>query len=95
VRPPGLSVSSSYRLRVSSTRIAEIKYTSGHAELVLNEKILCRTGSTVRLISDLEGKFQSAVGIAPRTTSVVLWHPSDRKRTFSIAPNSSVSLKSM
>jgi hypothetical protein len=93
VRPPAHAIRSSYRLRVTPTRTAELRYASGHAELSLNGKLLWRTSSIVRLITDLEGKPQNAVGIAPGTTKVVLRHASSRERQFTVEPNKSVRLE--
>jgi len=95
VRPPAHAPRSSYRLRLTPTRTAELRYTSGRAELFLSDKLLYRTSSTVRLVTDLNGKLQSAVGIAPKTTRVVLWHVSGRERKFSIRPNGSMNLESL
>ncbi len=92
VRPPA-HVHASYRLRLASARTAELRYTSGRAALFLNDKLLYRTSDTVRLITDPEGKLQEAAGIAAKTTRVVLRHVSGRERKFSLAPNSSISLK--
>jgi len=91
VRPPAYA-HASYRLRLTSARTAELRYTSGHAELLLNGKLLYRTSDTVRLITNLDGKLLGVAGIAAKPTHVVLKHVSGRKRKFSIAPNSSMSL---
>ncbi len=93
LRPPAHATRSSYRLKLTPARTAEVRYASGHAELFLNEKLLYRTSSTFRLVTDLDGKLQSAAGIAPGTTSVLLRHASGRGQKFSIAPNESEYLK--
>jgi mannosylglycerate hydrolase MGH1-like protein len=90
VRPPSASIRSSYRLQVTPARIAEMRYDSGNAELMLNDKVICRTSSTVRLLTDLDGKLRGAVGIAPDATSVVLQNTLERDRRFSITPNAKV-----
>ncbi len=92
VRPPGLDVRSSYRLRLSPASVAVLKYVSGRGEVSLNGKLLCTTKSTVRLVTSQKGEFRSAVGIAPEKTTVVLEHTAHHKRSFSIEPNSSVKL---
>jgi hypothetical protein len=92
VRQPAHSVRSSHRLRLAPTRIAELRCASGVAELFLNEKLLCRTSSAVRLVTSQNGELQKAVGIAPRETAVILQHASGRVQTFSIEPNASVDL---
>jgi hypothetical protein len=92
VRPPA-QARARYSLRLNSAHTAELRYASGHAELFLNGKLLYRTSDTVRLVTNLEGKLQGVAGIAAKTTHVVLRHVSGRERKFSIAPNSSMSLK--
>jgi hypothetical protein len=92
VRPPAVPVRTSFRLRVTPTLTAEMKYESGRAELVLNGRRLCRTGSVVRLITTRDGKLQSAVGIASEKVPVVLEHVPGGKRKLSVEPNSSITL---
>jgi hypothetical protein len=87
VRPAAGSVRSSFRLKTTPTRTAEIRYASGRAELYLNDKLLYATGSIVRLVTDLEGNLRSATGIASAPTHVVLEHVSKRRSEFSLEPN--------
>jgi hypothetical protein len=87
VRPPAHTTASVYRLRVSSTGIAEIKYSSGHADLFLNGRPLFQTSNIVRLVTSLEGKLKSANGVALERTAVLLLHASGEKQAFSIDPN--------
>ncbi|HUA93573.1 MAG TPA: hypothetical protein VL991_13465 [Terracidiphilus sp.] len=82
----------SFRLRVSPTLTAEIKYGSNTATLLLNGRVLCRTSSTVRLRTTLDGALRSAAGIASQRTSVTLQMASGKPHTFSIEPNSTVHL---
>ena len=90
VRPPEPTIHSSYRLNVGSTKTAELRYSSGQAELLLNEKLLYRTRDTVRLVTDVDGKIESAVGIGRQTSHVSLQHVSGRQRKLSVEPNASV-----
>jgi hypothetical protein len=90
IRPPAIAINASYRLKLTPTRTAELRYASGQAELVMNGNVLCRTSSTVRLLTDLYGNIRSATGIAPETASVLLTHASNRKQTFSIEPNAKI-----
>jgi len=92
VRPPAPATNLTYRLNVTPTSTAEIRYASGKAELFVNHKLLYRTGATVRLVTDLEGKLQSAVGIAQKKSKVSLQHVSGRQHDFSIEPNASTAL---
>jgi mannosylglycerate hydrolase MGH1-like protein len=87
VRPPAPATRATYRLTLTPTRVAELRYASGAAELLLNGKLLCRTSSTVRLLTDAEGKIHIAAGIAPQTTRVVVLNSSARAPAFSIQPN--------
>jgi len=82
----------SFRLPVSPTLTAEIKYGSNTATLLLNGRVLCRTSSTVRLRTTLDGALRSAAGIASQRTSVTLQMASGKPHTFSIEPNSTVHL---
>lgn len=92
VRPQENAERSSFRRRVTPMLTAEIKYESGHAELLLNGRQLCTTGSIVRLVTNRDGKFESAVGISSETSSVVLQQRAGKKRSFSIEPNNSIEL---
>jgi hypothetical protein len=91
VRPQDKKVHSSYRLRVSATRVAEMNYASGRAELFLNRKCLCKTSQAVRLITDLDGKIRNAIGISAGKMNVILNLASGTK-AFSIEPNQSMSI---
>jgi hypothetical protein len=90
IRPPSRAITASYRVKLTPTRTAELRYEAGQAELFLNGNLLCRTSSTVRLLTDLNGNIRSATGIAPETTSVLLSHASNHEQTFSIAPNATI-----
>jgi len=92
VRPPESATRATYRLQVTPTRIAELRYDAGRAELLLNGKLLCRTSSTVRLLTDLDGKILGAAGIAPEKTKIVLQGVSSEQPAFSIEPNAKVKL---
>ncbi|MGB6546119.1 MAG: hypothetical protein WBE97_10910, partial [Candidatus Acidiferrales bacterium] len=59
----------------------------GRAELFLNGKLICRTGGTVRLLSDLDGNIHTATGIASEKTKVVLNESRHDMRPLSIEPN--------
>jgi len=83
------ALSFSYRLQITPTRTAAIKYVSGRAELCLNDKPLYQTSSVVRLVTDLDGKLESATGIAPETIAVLVRQASGQERKFSIRPNES------
>jgi hypothetical protein len=94
LRPPAHSLRSSYRLRLSPTHSALLKYNSGYGELFLHGKFLCRTSNTIRLVTGLDGKIQRAVGIGRSKTNALL-HTSGGDRAFSIEPNRSVRLTPM
>ena len=94
VRPPARDITSSYRLRVWPTNMAELKYANGRAELFLNGKLLYQTDDAVRLVTDLDGKLMNGVGIASEKTHIKLRHPSGYVQKFSIEPNASMTLQS-
>jgi hypothetical protein len=86
IRPPAAATRSSFRLSVSPTLNAEMKYVSGHAELYLNGHRVAKTSGVVRLITTHEGKTLSAIGIAPGKSFVKL-NQGGSERTFWIEPN--------
>jgi hypothetical protein len=90
VRPPDPHTRSGFRLRVNPTLVAEMKYESGHAELLLNNRRRFNTGSTVRLITTQGGALLSAGGIASQKSPVVLHEAGGSERKFSIEPNSNL-----
>src|SRR5579864_9415572 len=83
VRPPSHNIHSSYHLKLAPTRTAGIKYSSGRAELFLNDKLVYKATGTFRLVTDLDGKLQSATGIAAETTHAILRHVSGSEQKFS------------
>jgi hypothetical protein len=89
VRPPAAAGRSRYRLKIAPSLTAELRYSSGNAELFLNDKLKYRTGSVVRLVTDMEGKLRGAVGIAPAKSTVVLELASHRRLELSLQPNAS------
>lgn len=92
LRPPADAVRSSFRLRVTPTRVAEIRYASGRGELFINDTIQYATASTVRLVTDLEGNLRSASGIAREAMPVVLERASGETIELTVQPNASRSL---
>lgn len=82
---PQRNQNSRFRLTLSPTSVAEIRYHSGHAELLLNGKVLCRTASTVRLVSTRSGALDRAVSILPASTSIVLERSGRRQLVFTLA----------
>jgi hypothetical protein len=78
---------SSFRLRLSPTRIADLKYASGEAEALLNGRSLFRTRSVVRLITDRDGVLREAVGVAGRESTIEVGLPGRPVLRFQMAPN--------
>jgi hypothetical protein len=87
VRPPADGVRASFRLTLSPTRTAEIRYASGRAELLFNDKLQFTTASIVRLVTDLTGNPRSATGIAAIPVRAVLGRVSGRQIDVSVEPN--------
>jgi hypothetical protein len=87
VRPPASSVRASFRLQVSPMRIAELRYSSGRAELRINDATVCTTGSVVRIVTDVEGTPRSLTGIAQAPVHATLTPLSGRGVDVSIDPN--------
>jgi hypothetical protein len=94
VRPPATDVRSSFRLKVSPTRVAELRYASGRAELVVNDTVQYTTGDVVRLVTELDGRARSVSGISESSTRVVLTQPSGRTIEASLVPNAGVEVRS-
>ncbi len=94
IRPLAPDVHASYGLRIAPASHAEIKYASGSARLFLNGKLLYRTKSTVRLVTDTAGNLQRAIGITPEKTLVILHHTPTGEKRFTIEANQSVTLDS-
>ncbi|HEX4997675.1 MAG TPA: alpha-L-rhamnosidase [Terriglobia bacterium] len=85
---------SRFRLQVSPTRTAEVRYSgAGDAQVFVNDRMLYQTRETVRLVTDLEGNLQSVTGIADTKTNVALGLPSGGSRRFSIQPNASQAMR--
>ena len=89
LRPPARDTRSRFRLQATPTRVAEIRYAAGRAEVFVNDKLRYRTGDMVRLITDLEGNLQSVTGIADTKGNVTLAVPSGQNLRFSVEPNKS------
>ena len=95
VRPPEPGIHSSYRLQITSSKTAEIRYASGGAELFLNNTLLYRTSDVVRLVTDYDGKLQNGVGVASELSKVAVRNASGHEQKFSVQPNASLALKSL
>jgi hypothetical protein len=87
VRPPADGVRASFRLKLSPTQTAEIRYASGRAELLLNDKLQYTIAGIVRVVTDLTGNPRSATGIAATPVRAVLERVSGRKIDVSVEPN--------
>ena len=87
VRPPAADVRATYRLKVSPTRIVELRYASGRAELLIDGRIEYTASGTVRLTTDREGRIRSATGIDGRSGRAVLTTASGRTIEVAAEPN--------
>jgi hypothetical protein len=92
VRPPATGVQSTFRCKLSPTQIAEIRYASGAATLLLNGRQLYTVNSVVRLLTGIDGNLRLATGIAPKTVHATITHASGRKLDVSVEPNASKTL---
>jgi len=92
IRPPAPQICSSFRLQVHRTLTAEIQYESGQAELSLNGRLVLKTASVVRLITDQRGDLRRAVGVATDRSLTVLHQTGRAERSFSMDPNTTLSL---
>jgi hypothetical protein len=92
IRPAFFAGATSFRLRVSSSSTAEVRYDAGSVTLLLNGRELCRTRNEVRLRTGRDGVIQSAVGIAPLRENISLEMVSGHERTFAIEPNSTINV---
>jgi len=64
-----------------------LRYRSGAAELHIDSRRICRTRSTVRLLTSLDGTLQNAVGIAAEPATVKLKLATGHQPEFSLEPN--------
>jgi len=87
VRPPVSGGRASLRLKVSPTRVAEIRYASGRAELRVNGTVRYTTDAVVRLVTDLDGNPRSVAGISTKRVDVTVRHASGRQFKVSLQPN--------
>jgi mannosylglycerate hydrolase MGH1-like protein len=87
VRPPADGVRASFRLKLSPTQTAEIRYASGRAELLINDKLQYTTTGIVRFVTDLSGSPRSATGVAATLVRAVLERVSGQKIDASVEPN--------
>jgi hypothetical protein len=87
VRPPAAGIRSTFRLKLSPTSIAEIRYESGGAALYLNERLQYTINGIVRLVTDAAGAAKAVWGIAPTSERALLTHASGRRIDVSVEPN--------
>jgi hypothetical protein len=92
VRPAAFATKAGFRLRLSPTRLVELRYSSGAAELLVGNRSICRTRSTVRLITSLDGTLQHAVGISASNAKVRLSFAPGAQSEFFLEPNEKLSL---
>jgi hypothetical protein len=92
VRPPAAGVRSRFTRRVAPTQIAEIRYASGRAELLINEKVQYATSSVVRLVTSLDGGPRAVTGIASAEVHAVLQRVSGKSIDVSVQPNATQTL---
>ena len=93
VRPALENVRTTYTRKLSPTRTASLIYSNGTARMAINNRELCRTSSTVRLLTDDSGILKQATGIRDSSENVVLKVPSQRERKFSVKPNETVIIR--
>lgn len=87
VRAPADGASARFRLKVSPTRIAEIRYGPAGAELRIDDKVQYTSSRVVRLVTSLDGRLRSATGIDSSGASGVVRHASGREMDVSVPPN--------
>lgn len=92
VRPMPANVRATYNWKLSPMRMASLGYSDGAAHLIVNNKELCRTTSTVRLITDESGSLKRVTGIASSPEQIVLKLGSGREHKLTIKPNETVSI---
>jgi|SRR5215472_391652 len=95
VRPMPANVRANYQWRLSPTSAARLGYSDGMAQLTMNNRELCRTNSTVRLITDESGNLKRATGIAEVSETVILQLSSGREQRFQIKPNQIANIAKM
>jgi hypothetical protein len=76
-----------YRLKVSPTRTAELRYASGRTELLIDGRVEYTTSATVRLTTDRAGRIRSSTGIDGSAVRPALTHASGRTIEVAAEPN--------
>jgi len=92
VRPPAHRGEADFRLRFGQSHFAELRYRSGAAELHVDSRRICRTRSTVRLLTSLDGTLQNAVGIAAEPATVKLKLATGHQPEFLLEPNQRINV---
>ena len=87
IRPLNSDARASFGLRLQNGTTAEIRYAAAEAEALLNGKRVIKTGATVRLVSNFQGRLLRAVGIASQSSAVAWRDNTGHEGRFSIPPN--------
>ena len=87
IRPGFAGNDAVFRLRVSPTLMAEIRYGPTGAELRLNSRLIHRVSGTVRLVTRLDGELMSAIGMEEKPSTAVLQPAHGKERRFAVEPN--------
>jgi hypothetical protein len=93
VRPPAAGAASTFRLKLTPTQTAEIRYDAGGtAALFLNGKQRYTVTGTVRLVTDVEGTLRLAAGTASKQARAVVTYASGKKVDVLVEPNATKAL---
>jgi hypothetical protein len=93
IRPGFAGENAAFRLRLSPTSVAELKYTGNTAELYIHDHMIYRVAGTVRLITNHEGTWLTAKrGITDHPMSVTLHDAQGKAQHFTVKPNEPLEL---
>ncbi len=91
IRPGFAGENAVFRLRLSPTSVAELKYIGNTAELRLNDRLLYTVDGTVRLVTGSDdGKPLHAIGITDTQSNVVLDRSRRNAYRFTVQPNETI-----
>jgi len=76
-----------FRLPLSPSSVAELRYTNNSAQLRINSKLIGRVRGTARLITTLDGDPKNLLGIDTESSSVTLARPGHHDLRITLQPN--------
>lgn len=87
------SSAATFRIRLDASRTAELRYVATSAELRLNTKLLASvSGGTIRIISDLHGRIESALAIGETPQEILFNLPGRPQQRLTLRANEKIAI---